>query len=47
MSAPVEFKKIVVEEGKGSTKPVGGDSVTIDYTGWLYDPSKTDGHGSL
>jgi FKBP-type peptidyl-prolyl cis-trans isomerase FkpA len=31
--------------GKGK-EAIAGTNVTVHYTGWLYDPSKPDGHGN-
>ena len=36
--------KTTTQEGTG-VKPVEGQTVTIEYTGWLKDPSKPDGKG--
>jgi FKBP-type peptidyl-prolyl cis-trans isomerase FkpA len=33
----------VVGDGK---EAIAGTNVKVHYTGWLYDPSKTDGHGN-
>lgn len=35
-------KDTVVGEGRVAEP---GNNVTVHYTGWLYDPSKADGHG--
>ena len=37
-SAPAEFKKAVLIQGKGETVKVG-DSVTVHYTGWVWGAS--------
>lgn len=37
-SAPTEFKKAVIIQGKGETVKVG-DSVTVHYTGWVWGAS--------
>lgn len=37
--------KYVIKEG-GGQKPYKGATVTIDYTGWLYDESKDDKKGT-
>ncbi|KAI9677730.1 MAG: FK506 binding protein proline rotamase rapamycin-binding protein [Trizodia sp. TS-e1964] len=31
--------KTVLKHGNGFDKPKKGDDVTIEYTGWLYDPN--------
>ncbi|RYO76837.1 hypothetical protein DL766_010372 [Monosporascus sp. MC13-8B] len=36
--------KIVIQEGNGP-KPVAGQNVTIEYTGWLKDTSKPNNKG--
>jgi FKBP-type peptidyl-prolyl cis-trans isomerase FkpA len=40
-----ELKKIDVTVGSG-TEAVAGKTVTVHYTGWLYDPAAADGHGA-
>lgn len=32
--------KIIAKKGNGTDKPKRGDLVTMDYVGYLYDPSK-------
>lgn len=39
-----ELKKIDQTVGNGR-EAEAGLNVTVHYTGWLYDPSKPDGHG--
>ena len=39
----LEIKDHVV--GKG-TEAIAGTNVAVHYTGWLYDPSKPEGHGN-
>lgn len=34
--------KKLVKEGNQSDYPKPGDTVTMEYTGWLHDPSKAD-----
>ena len=41
-SAP--FSKTDLRVGTGTDAAAGG-AITVNYTGWLYDPSKTDGKG--
>ena len=41
-SAP--FSKTDLRVGTGTDAAAGG-VITVNYTGWLYDPSKTDGKG--
>jgi FKBP-type peptidyl-prolyl cis-trans isomerase FkpA len=38
-----QLEKIDVVEGTGAVAQSG--NVVVHYTGWLHDPSKTDGHG--
>ncbi|MFM9913309.1 MAG: FKBP-type peptidyl-prolyl cis-trans isomerase [Methylophilaceae bacterium] len=40
-----ELQKIDQTVGKG-TEAIAGANVSVHYTGWLYDPSKPEGHGS-
>jgi FKBP-type peptidyl-prolyl cis-trans isomerase FkpA len=39
-----EYKVIDLTPG-GGTSPHAGDRITVNYTGWLYDPSKPDNKG--
>lgn len=39
----LDIKDHVVGKGK---EAIAGTNVTVHYTGWLYDPSKPDGHGN-
>jgi len=32
-------EKKVLKDGNGTDKPKAGDTVTMEYTGWLYDAS--------
>jgi FKBP-type peptidyl-prolyl cis-trans isomerase FkpA len=41
---PPEYKIIDLEPGAGRA-PQPGDRITVNYTGWLYDPSKPDNKG--
>ena len=38
-------EKKVKQEGNGQDFPKKGDTVTMEYTGWLYDPSKPENKG--
>jgi FK506-binding protein 1 len=38
-------QKKLVKEGNGVDRPKKGDSVSMEYTGWLYDASRTDTGG--
>jgi FKBP-type peptidyl-prolyl cis-trans isomerase FkpA len=38
------YSQVDLRLGTG-TEAAAGNSVTLNYTGWLYDPSKTDGKG--
>ncbi|MCE9633803.1 MAG: FKBP-type peptidyl-prolyl cis-trans isomerase [Methylophilales bacterium] len=40
-----ELQKIDQTLGKGK-EAIAGTTVSVHYTGWLYDPSKPEGHGS-
>lgn len=37
-----EFNKKTVKEGNKTDYPKRDDEVTMEYTGWLYDPKKAD-----
>jgi FK506-binding protein 1 len=39
-------EKTLISQGDGSTTPKKGDVVTMEYTGWLYDPSKPENKGN-
>merc|ERR1711939_977306 len=39
-------EKTVIKEGNGSYKPRKGDTVTMEYTGWLYEPDKPENKGN-
>ena len=39
-----DLKKIEVVQGSGAEAKAG--PVLVHYTGWLHDPSKSDGHGT-
>jgi FKBP-type peptidyl-prolyl cis-trans isomerase FkpA len=41
--APYSTNDLVVGTG---TLAAAGNTVTVQYTGWLYDPTKTDGKGA-
>jgi len=43
---PVTMSKTDLAVGTGSSEAVNGDMVTVAYTGWLYDSTKTDGKGA-
>jgi hypothetical protein len=36
------FTKEVLAQGKSTDKPKDGDTVGMQYTGWLYEESKAD-----
>lgn len=36
------LQKTTISQGNGVDYPKRGDQVTIEYTGWLHDPSKAD-----
>lgn len=40
-----ELQKIDVKQGTGA-EAVAGKTVSVHYTGWLYDSSKPDSHGA-
>jgi FKBP-type peptidyl-prolyl cis-trans isomerase len=44
-SGPGQLVVVDLIVGTGATAQ-NGSSVTVDYTGWLYDPSRTDGKGA-
>ncbi|KAI9865104.1 MAG: FK506 binding protein proline rotamase rapamycin-binding protein [Trichoglossum hirsutum] len=37
--------KKLLKEGDQKTKPVEGDRVKIEYTGWIHDPARLDCKG--
>ncbi|KIX02300.1 uncharacterized protein Z518_08240 [Rhinocladiella mackenziei CBS 650.93] len=37
-----QLSKKLIRSGNNADYPKRGDEVTIEYTGWLYDPSKAD-----
>ncbi|KAI1210966.1 FK506-binding protein 1B [Annulohypoxylon truncatum] len=39
------FTKTIIQEGTGD-KPIAGQTVTIEYTGWLKDTSKPNNKGA-
>jgi len=39
-------EKKVISEGNGTDIPKKGDTVTMEYTGWLYDTSKPENKGN-
>lgn len=39
-------EKTVISQGNGSDTPRKGDTVTMEYTGWLYEPSKPENKGN-
>lgn len=39
-------QKQTLSPGNGVDFPKKNDTVTMEYTGWLYDPSKPDNKGS-
>jgi FK506-binding protein 1 len=41
-----EFTKDLIQAGNGVDRPKSGDTVGMQYTGWLYDPSKPENIGS-
>ena len=43
--APPEYKIIDLAPGAGAS-PHAGDRITVNYTGWLYDPGKPDNKGT-
>jgi FKBP-type peptidyl-prolyl cis-trans isomerase FkpA len=40
-SSTAPFSQVDLRVGTG-TEAVAGNTLTVNYTGWLYDPSKTD-----
>jgi FK506-binding protein 1 len=39
------FEKRTVQWGNGVDFPQKGDTVTMEYTGWIYDPTKPENKG--
>ena len=44
--AKVNELQIVDQKTGAGAEAVSGKAVIVHYTGWLYDPAATDGHGS-
>lgn len=40
-----ELKKETIKQGNGTDKPQNGDTVTMEYTGWLFDSSADKNRG--
>lgn len=38
--------KELIHAGDGQTKPSKGDTINMEYTGWVYDASKPGNKGS-
>ncbi|KAF2489107.1 peptidyl-prolyl cis-trans isomerase [Lophium mytilinum] len=38
-------EKVILSEGNGVNFPSKGDTVTMEYTGWIYDPTATNSKG--
>lgn len=45
-AARMGVTKQVIAPGNGVDKPKNGDTITMEYTGNLYDPSAPDGKGT-
>jgi len=43
---PDTLQKETIREGNGIDKPQAGDTVTMDYTGWLYDKNQPNNRGT-
>ena len=41
------LQKEVIRPGNGSDKPKAGDTVTMDYTGWLYEADEPNNRGKV
>ena len=39
------LQKEVIRQGNGTDKPKAGDTVTMDYTGWLYEAGQPENRG--
>ena len=39
------LEKTIIEPGNGTNKPKKGDTVSMQYTGWLYDPAAPQKRG--
>lgn len=44
---PETLQKETIREGNGTDKPQAGDTVTMDYTGWLYEKNQPDNRGKV
>jgi len=42
----MSLEKAVISEGDGKTYPRTGDTITMEYTGYLFDSSKPNNRGS-
>jgi FK506-binding protein 1 len=40
-----ELKKEIIKEGNKTDKPQNGDTVTMEYTGWLFEEGKDKNRG--
>jgi hypothetical protein len=40
-----ELKKEIIKEGNKTDKPQNGDTVTMEYTGWLFEDGKEKNRG--
>ena len=40
------LQKKLIKEGNKSDYPKKGDTVSMEYTGWLYDANKPDNRGN-
>ncbi|KAK5945344.1 hypothetical protein PMZ80_002548 [Knufia obscura] len=45
-SSSPEFNKTMLQPGDQTTYPRAGDTVSMIYTGWLYDTSKPNNRGT-
>jgi FK506-binding protein 1 len=41
------LQKETIRDGNGIDKPQAGDTVTMDYTGWLYEKGQADNRGTV
>ena len=38
-------QKQVLQQGNGTDKPKKGDNISMEYTGWLHEPSANEQKG--
>jgi FK506-binding protein 1 len=41
------LQKDVIRQGNGMDRPLPGDTVSMDYTGWLFEAGQPDNRGKV